>query len=68
MTSIQEERVLAAKIERAMSSGPRHLTKDATVAEMCADGSLIVLRGRSVSGRRIVRNDDFAATEKPRIH
>ena len=41
MPAIQEERVLAAKIERAMSSGPRQITKDATVAEMSAYGSLI---------------------------
>jgi hypothetical protein len=40
----EEERVLAAKIARAMLSGPRGITKDATVAEMGADGSLIVLR------------------------
>ena len=44
MASIQEQRVLAAKIERAMSSGPRQITKDATVAEMSADGSRIILR------------------------
>jgi hypothetical protein len=40
----QQERVLAAKIARAMLSGPREITKDATVAEMGADGNLIVLR------------------------
>jgi hypothetical protein len=40
----QQERVLAAKIARAMLSGPRSITKDATVAEMGADGNLIVLR------------------------
>ena len=40
----QEERVLAAKIARAMLSGPHSITKDATVAEMGADGNLIVLR------------------------
>jgi hypothetical protein len=42
----EEERVLAAKIARAMLSGPRGITKDATVAEMGADGNLIVLRKR----------------------
>jgi hypothetical protein len=40
----QPEQVLAAKIERAMLSGPRSITKDATVAEMGADRKLIVLR------------------------
>jgi hypothetical protein len=40
----QQERVLAAKIARAMLSGPREITKDATVAEMGVDGNLIVLR------------------------
>jgi hypothetical protein len=40
----QQERVLAAKIARAMLSGPREITKDATVAEMGANGNLIVLR------------------------
>jgi len=42
--STQEERVLAAKIARAMSSGPHQITRDATVAEMSADGRRIVLR------------------------
>ena len=36
--------VLAAKIARAMLSGPREITKDATVAEMGTDGKLIILR------------------------
>jgi hypothetical protein len=40
----QQERVLAAKIARAMLSGPREITKDATVAEMGVDGNLIALR------------------------
>jgi hypothetical protein len=40
----QQERVLAAKIARAMLSGPHSITKDATVAEMGAHGKLIVLR------------------------
>ena len=38
------EQILAAKISRAMLSGPRHITKDATVAEMDAQGNLVVLR------------------------
>jgi hypothetical protein len=40
----QQERLLAAKIARATLSGPREITKDATVAEMGADGNLIILR------------------------
>jgi hypothetical protein len=40
----ERERVLGVKIARAMLSGPREITKDATVAEMGADGSLIILR------------------------
>jgi len=40
----KQERVLAAKIARAMLSGPREITKDATVAEMGTDGKLIILR------------------------
>jgi hypothetical protein len=39
-----DERLLAAKISRAMLSGPRHITKDATVAEMDAQRNLVVLR------------------------
>src|SRR5262249_42298664 len=42
--SPEEERILAAKIARAMSSGPRQITNDATVAEMGSDGSRIILR------------------------
>ena len=38
------ELILAAKISRAMSSGPAHLTKDATVADMDGQGNLVVLR------------------------
>jgi len=40
----EQERVLGAKIARAMLSGPREITKDATVAEMGANGNLIILR------------------------
>jgi hypothetical protein len=40
----EQERVLGVKIARAMLSGPREITKDATVAEMGADRNLIVLR------------------------
>ena len=32
----REEQILAAKISRAMSSGPLHITRDATVAEIDA--------------------------------
>ena len=40
----EQERVLAIKIARAMASGPREITKDATVAEMGAEGKLVILR------------------------
>jgi len=40
----KDEQILAAKISRAMSSGPLHITRDATVAEMDAQGNLVVLR------------------------
>jgi hypothetical protein len=40
----QQEQVLAAKIARAMLSGPNMITKDATVAEMGMDGKLAILR------------------------
>jgi hypothetical protein len=40
----EQERVLGIKIARAMLSGPGEITKDATVAEMGADGNLIILR------------------------
>ena len=40
----RDEQILAAKISRAMSSGPFHITRDATVAEMDAQGNLVVLR------------------------
>jgi hypothetical protein len=39
-----DEQILAAKISRAMLSGPRQITEDATVAEMDAHGHLVVLR------------------------
>ena len=42
--SSKDERTLAAKIARAMLSGPRHITKDATIAEMDAGGNIVVLR------------------------
>jgi hypothetical protein len=38
------ERVLAIKIARAMASCPREITKNATVAEMGAEGKLVILR------------------------
>ena len=40
----EQERVVAIKIARAMASGPREITKDATVAEMGAEGKLVILR------------------------
>ena len=40
----RQERLLAAKIARAMLSGPHAITKDATVAEMGADGNLVIFR------------------------
>ena len=40
----EQERVLAIKIARAMASGPREITKNATVAEMGAEGRLVILR------------------------
>jgi|GEM_PF-823353 len=39
-----QEQALGVKIARAMLSGPRHITKDATVAEMGSDGQLAILR------------------------
>ena len=39
----EQERVLGIKIARAMLSGPGEITKDATVAEMGADGNLVIL-------------------------
>ena len=42
--STAEERVMAAKISRAMLSGPRQVTAEATVADMAPGGGLIVLR------------------------
>jgi hypothetical protein len=40
----KDEQTLAAKVSRAMLSGPRRITKDATVADMDADGNMVVLR------------------------
>ncbi len=40
----KDEHILAAKISRAMSSGPLHITRDATVAEIDAQGNTVVLR------------------------
>ena len=40
----KDEQVLAAKISRAMASGPLHITKDATVVEMDRQGNTVVLR------------------------
>jgi hypothetical protein len=40
----EQERVRGIKIGRAMLSGPGEITKDATVAEIGADGNLIILR------------------------
>jgi hypothetical protein len=40
----EQERVLGIKIARAMLSGPREINKDAIVAEMASDGTLIILR------------------------
>lgn len=40
----RQERVLAAKIARAMLSGPYSITKDATVAEMTPEGNHSILR------------------------
>jgi hypothetical protein len=39
-----DEQRVAAKISRAMSSGPLHITKDATVVEMDHHGNNVVLR------------------------
>jgi hypothetical protein len=39
-----DEQILAAKISRAMLSGPFHITRDATVADMDAQGNVVVLR------------------------
>ena len=40
----RSEQALGVKIARAMLSGPREITRDATVAEMAADGKLVILR------------------------
>ena len=42
--AVKEERAVAIKINRAMLSGPRQITQDATVAEMRPDGKLEILR------------------------
>ena len=39
-----EHQILDAKMARAMASGPRQITKDATIAEWQRDGSYTVLR------------------------
>ena len=39
----RDEQILAAKISRAMLSGPFHITRDATVAEMDAQGNVVAL-------------------------
>ena len=36
----RDEQILVAKISRAMSSGPFHITRDATVADMDAQGNV----------------------------
>src|SRR5271168_2634853 len=40
----RDEQILAAKISRAELSGPFHITRDATVADMDAQGNVVVLR------------------------
>jgi hypothetical protein len=40
----KDEQVSAAKISRAMASGPLHITKDASVIEMDHQGNTVVLR------------------------
>jgi hypothetical protein len=40
----RDEQILAAKISRAMLSGPRHITREATVADMDEQGNRVVLR------------------------
>jgi hypothetical protein len=44
LPTAKDEQILAAKISRAMSSGPFNITKDATVAEIDAQGNTVVLR------------------------
>jgi hypothetical protein len=46
----QQERIIGIKIARAMLSGPHQVTKDATVAEMGADGNLVILRQGTTIG------------------
>src|ERR1700733_11466894 len=40
----KDEQLLDAKISRAMSSGPFHITREATVAEMDGQGNTVVIR------------------------
>ena len=40
----RDEQILSAKISRAMLSGPRHITRDAAVADMDDQGNRVVLR------------------------
>jgi hypothetical protein len=40
----RDKQLLAAKISRAMLSGPFHITRDATVADMDSQGNVVVLR------------------------
>jgi len=44
LPATKDEQVRAAKIARAMASGPSHITKDATVAEVDEQGNTVVLR------------------------
>jgi hypothetical protein len=44
LPTAKDEQILAAKISRAMSSGPFNITKHATVAEIDAQGNTVVLR------------------------
>ena len=44
LPTAKDEQILAAKMSRAMSSGPFNITKDATVAEIDAQGNTAVLR------------------------
>jgi len=44
LPTAKDEQILAAKISRAMLSGPFRITRDATVADMDAQGNVVVLR------------------------
>ena len=44
MNSSMSDEIVKAKIRRALLSGPESVTQEATVAEMDAQGKLIVLR------------------------